>query len=160
MAAKRGRGQPQTAVYVLVLTVQIIAAVFFIWSELPSFRQLVLNPGNQIPDSPLDDLATAVILLVMQGAHWYRQLCIPIPFHGSNIILHHLLLFMDRLSFIFGASAFSVIFFRHLPELGPGVNITLLARRSVLTIVSLFALFCFTLELERLGNAFGDNRRA
>ncbi|HEY5069108.1 MAG TPA: hypothetical protein VII37_04955 [Candidatus Acidoferrum sp.] len=66
----------------------------------------------------------------------------------------------SRLSFIFGAAVFSVVFFRHLPELGLDVDIILLARRGLLLIVSLFALFCFTLELERVANAFGNNRQA
>jgi hypothetical protein len=125
----------------------------------PSFKQLALNPGRQIPDIPLDDLATAGILLVMQGA-WYRQLCIPIPFHGPKIISHHVLLCLARLSFIFGAAVFSVVFFRQLPGLGLDADIILLARSGLLLIVSLFALFCFTFELERVANAFGNNRQA
>lgn len=136
----------QTASYVLVLTVQTIAAVVFIWSELPSFRALALNPGNRITEIPLDDIATVGNLFVMQGAYWYRQLSIPIPFLGSNIVLHHLLLFMDRLSFVFGAAVLSLIFFRHLPELGPNVDTFLIARRGLLVTVSLFALFALRLN--------------
>jgi hypothetical protein len=158
MQTEPDEAKPQTATYALVLTVQTIAAVAFIWSELPSFRELALNPVNQITDIPLDDVATVGILFVMQGAYCYRQLSIPIPFLGSNIILHHILLFMGRLSFIFGAAVFSLIFFRHLPELGPDVDIFLIARRGLLVTVSLFALFCFTLELERHANAFGNSR--
>lgn len=46
---------------------------------------------------------------------------------------------------------FSIVLFRHLPELGPDTDVVLMARRGVLMVITLFALFCFTLELERLG---------
>jgi hypothetical protein len=75
------------------------------------------------------------------------------------LILSHVFLFLGRLSFIFGSALFSIVLFRHLPELRSDVDIFLSVRRGVLLIFSLFALFCFTLELERLSAALGDDRR-
>jgi uncharacterized protein YbjT (DUF2867 family) len=54
--------------------------------------------------------------------------------------------------------AFAIVLFRHLPELSSDVDIFLFGRRAVVLIVSLFALFCFSLELERLGVALGNDR--
>jgi hypothetical protein len=159
MATEFEKGHPKTALYVLLLAIQTIAAVVFVLGEIPSFSQLAVNPGKQIADIALDDLTTIGNLLVMQGAYWYRQLRVPIPSIHSNILLNHILLFMSRLSFIFGAAAFSLIFFRHLPALGSNVDILTMACRGLLVIVSLFALFCFTLELERLANAFAGRNR-
>jgi hypothetical protein len=68
-------------------------------------------------------------------------------------------LFLSRLSFIFGGALFSVVFFRHLPELDQGINVLLTAKRGLELVGSLFALFCLTLELERLGNAIGSGRQ-
>jgi hypothetical protein len=73
--------------------------------------------------------------------------------------LSHLLLFLGRLGFIFGGSLFAVVFFRHLPELDQSIDTLLMARRGLLLLGSLFALFCFTLELERLGHAIGSGHR-
>jgi hypothetical protein len=147
------------AVYLLLLAVQIAGAIFFISKELPDFRQMLLYPGEQLPYSQGDDFAMMVALVAMQVAYWYRLQSVPIPFQGSNTILSHLFLFLGRLSFIFGGSLFAVAFFRHFPELDQNADTLLMAQRGLMLVGSLFALFCFTLELERLGHAFGSSRK-
>ena len=153
-------GSQKVAPYLSLLAVQIIAATFFVWKELPAFNQLLHSPGEQLPYLPYDDLTTIVALLAMQGAYWYRLRRVPIPFQGPNLILSHLLLFLGRLAFIFGGALFSVVFFRHIPALDHGTDILLMAGRGALLGGSLFALFCLALELERLGRAFEDNHRS
>ena len=148
-----------SAVYLFLLAVQIAGAIFFIARELPDFRQLALHPGQQLPYMRSDDVATLGALLAMQVAYRYRLQRVPIPFQGSNAIVSHLLLFLGRLSFIFGGSLFAVVFFRHLPELDQGADMLLTVRRGLLLAGSLFALFCFALELERLGQALGSTQR-
>ena len=59
---------------------------------------------------------------------------------------------------IFGSALFSIVVFRHLPELGRDTDILLAARRGVILVGCLFALFCTSLEAERLGQAFEGNR--
>jgi hypothetical protein len=139
--------------------VQTVGSIIFISTVLPDFRQLALHPGEQLPHMRYDDGATIGALLVAQTAYWYRLYRIPIPFRVSNTILSHFLLFLARLSFIFGGSLFAVVFFRHLPELEQNTDVFLLARRGLLLFGSLFALFCFTLELERLGHSIGGKRQ-
>jgi hypothetical protein len=155
---KPNKNRPQTAVYLLLLTIQIVGAVAFVWQQLPEFRQVVINPGEQLPKDASSDLMTAGILLVMQVSFWVRLLRVPIPFRRSNVFLNHLFLFLGRLSFIFGSALFSVVVFRHVPELGRDTDFLLLARRGLVFIGCLFALFCTSLEVERLGQAFADNR--
>lgn len=142
-----------TAAYVLLLAVQVTTAFFVVWRSLPDFRQLASYPGEQLPYLRSDDLATFGAVVVMQAAYWYRLRSVPIPFQGPSPILSHLLLFLGRLTFIFGGALFAVVFFRHLPELGKSTDIWLAARRGLLLAGSLFGLFCTTLELERLGHA-------
>jgi hypothetical protein len=156
MNTKREHGSPRVATYLSLLAVQIIGAVFFIWKELPAFNQLLHSPGEQLAYVPYDDLTTLGILLAMQAAYWYRLRRIPIPFQGPNPILSHLLLFLGRLTFVFGGALFSVVFFRHVPALDHEANVLLMAARGVLLGGSLFALFCLTLEVERLGHAIED----
>jgi hypothetical protein len=148
--------RPRATLYLLLLVAQIIGALFFFLNVLPSFRQLLLNPGEQPPNDPHADLMTLVAVVLMQIAYWYRQLRVAIPFLGPNVILGHVFLFFGRLSFIFGSALFAAVFFRHLPELEQGADILLSIRRGILLVGSLFALFCFTLELERLGQALGN----
>jgi hypothetical protein len=146
-------------IYLLLLLAQIIGAGIIIWNVLPDFRQLVLTPGHQLPDIHYDNIATLGALFVMQVAYWYRLRRLPIPFQGSSLILNHLLLFLGRLSFIFGGTLFSLVFFRHLPALDHGTDLFVMSQRGLLLSVAMFALFCFSLELERLGHAFGRNQR-
>jgi hypothetical protein len=142
------------AAYLLLLAVQIAGAFFIVWRELPDFRQLALNPGTQLPYLRTDDFSTLGTVVIMQAAYWYRLCRVPIPFSDEKVILSHILLFLGRLSFIFGGSLFAIVFFRHLPELEAHADIWLMARRGVLLAGFLFSLFCVTLELERLGHAF------
>jgi hypothetical protein len=148
----------QIAIYLLLLAIQIIGAIAFVWQQLPEFKQVLTYPGEQLPRDAFSDLMMAAILFVMQVAFWVRLLRIPIPFRRSNLFLNHLFLFLGRLSFIFGSALFSVVVFRHLPELGRDTDFLLMARRGLLFVGCLFALFCTSLEVERLGQAFADNR--
>jgi hypothetical protein len=142
------------ATYFILLAVQMIGATFFVWRELPAFDQLALNPGEQLPYIPYDNLIPGITVSVIQIAYWYRLLRIPIPFQRSNLFLNHLCLFLGRIGFIFGGALFSVVFFRHLPKLHQDTDLLMLTLRGLLLVGSLFALFCSALELERLGRAF------
>jgi hypothetical protein len=156
---KESTNEPSsTATYLLLFAVQMFGAGFVIWASLPTFKQLLLNPGQQLISVPYDSYAVVAVLFMMQGSYWYRYTRIAIPFRRPQLILSHVFLFLGRLSFIFGSALFSIVLFRHLPELRSDVDIFLSVRRGVLLIFSLFALFCFTLELERLSTALGDDR--
>ena len=156
---KTNNQHPKAAIYLFVLAIQILGAITFVWQQLPEFRQVAVNPGEQLPYDSYSDLVTVGILAIMQIAFWYRQLYVPIPFQRSNMVLNHLFLFLGRLSFIFGSALFSVVVFRHLPELGPETDILLAVKRGVILVGCLFALFCTSLEVERLGQAFEGNRK-
>jgi hypothetical protein len=147
------------AFYLFLLLIQLTGALFIILAGLPEFRYLVAHPGEQLQYAPYDNPASPVIIIAMQAAYWYRLQCVQLPSQTSNTILSHLFLFLGRLTFIFGGSLFAVVFFRHLPEIDQGVDTWLMARRGLILVASLFALFCVTLELERLGRALGSSRQ-
>jgi hypothetical protein len=160
MSAGLAEERPKTVAYLLLSAIQIIGAFAFFWRALPSFRQLIFNPGVQLQYSPLDDDVFVGVLLLMQLAYWCRFRYVPIPFRGPSVLLSHIFQFLGRLSFVFGASLFSVVVFRHLPQLRLDIDISVTVRRAILFCFSLFALFCSTLELERLGNALaGEGQR-
>jgi hypothetical protein len=84
---------------------------------------------------------------------------VPIPFWRPQVFLNHVFLFLGRLSFIFGSALFGIVVFRHLPELDRGIDLLLMIKRGMILIGCLFALFCTSLEVERLGHAFESGRR-
>jgi hypothetical protein len=102
--------RPKAAAYLFVLAIQILGAILFVWQQLPEFRQLVVNPGEQLPYDVVSDVMTVGVLAVMQISFWYRLLFIPIPFRRPNMILNHVFLFLGRLSFIFGGALFPLRF--------------------------------------------------
>jgi len=69
-----------------------------------------------------------------------------------------LFLFLGRLSFIFWQRVILRCCFQHLPELGRETDFVLVVQHGFLFIGCLFALFCTSLEVERLGQAFRGNR--
>jgi hypothetical protein len=151
--------RPKTIAYLLLLAIQIVGAIIFICQELPDFGQLLRHPGQQLPEDGYSDLVTVGIFCVMQISFWCRLLYVPIPFRRSNLFLNHFFLFLGRLSFIFGSALFVVVVFRHLPELGQETDVMLAAQRGMIFLGCLFALFCTSLEVERLGQAFEDHRK-
>jgi hypothetical protein len=158
MRAMRPNEHPKTALYWLLLAIQIAGAISFVWQELPEFGQVLDNPGEQLAKNTKADLMVAGIFFVMQIAFWIRVRSVPIPFPRPNLFLNHVFLFLGRLSFIFGSALFSVVIFRHLPEMGRETDMLLMAQRGIIFVGCLFALFCTSLEVERLGQAFESNR--
>jgi hypothetical protein len=148
----------RTLIYLLLLAIQIGGAITFVWQQLPEFTQVLLRPGQQLPKDPASDLLMIGVLSAMQIAFWCRLLYVPIPFRRANAFLNHLFLFFGRLSFIFGSALFSVAVFRHLPEMGPDTDTLLMVQRGMIFVGCLFALFCTSLEVERLGQAFDGPR--
>lgn len=157
MNASNAQRKPGT--YLLLLALQILGAIIFIWQALPEFRQVADNPGAQLPRDGFSDLISFGVLCVMQIAFWYRVLGVPIPFRYPQIFLHHLFLFLGRLGFIFGSALFGIVVSRHLPELDAGIDLLLVVKRGLILLGCLFALFCTSLEVERLGQAFESDRR-
>jgi hypothetical protein len=151
--------QRRPGIYLLLIALQILGAIIFVWQTLPEFRQVAENPGAQLPRDGFSDLISFSVLCVMQLAFWCRVLLVPIPFRYPQIFVHHVFLFLGRLSFIFGSALFGIVVFRHLPELDASIDLLLSIKRGMILLGCLFALFCTSLEVERLGQAFETDRR-
>lgn len=109
---------PSKAIYLALLAIQVLGVIVFVWQELPAFTQVLDNPGRQLSSETYSEVAAVAILSVMQVAYWYRLSCVPVPLQRESPVLNHLFLFLGRLSFVFGSALFSVVLFRHVPELG------------------------------------------
>jgi hypothetical protein len=156
--AERRQQARKNAAYLLLLATQIVGAIIFVWQELPEFEHLVSNPGDQLPTDIRSDLVIAGVFSMMQISFWCRLLYVPIPSRRPNLFLNHLFLFLGRLSFVFGGTLFAVVVFRHLPHLERGADVLQATERGMIFMGCLFALYCTSLEVERLGQAFERKR--
>lgn len=155
---KASNEQRKARPYLLLLAVQILGAITLTCQILPEFRQLAINPGDQLPRDGFSDIVSVDVLCIMQIAFWRRVFFVPIPFQRPRAILSHVFLFLGKLSFIFGSAFFGIMIFRHVPELDRSTDFLLAAKRGMIVIGCLFALFCTSLEVERLGQAFDASR--
>jgi hypothetical protein len=140
-------------IYAGLLVVQTAAATFMFWVVFPLFRQMIDRLGEP---QELDLSVEVMILfgtLVLQCAYWarYRWITVWVPFRSA--VIGHVIQFASRISFFFGGALFSMLFFRHLPELEAFPAIEQAANRGLVIMWVLFALFCYSLELDRLGRA-------
>ncbi|WP_141105718.1 hypothetical protein [Rhizobium sp. R693] len=95
----------------------------------------------------------ALSVTLVQGAHWYRVFKVPLPVRDTHVVSGQLVLFVSRLAFIIASALFSLVLFRHLPEIDFGLHGNGFVWRGLLLLAVLFSVFCFTTELERLGLA-------
>jgi hypothetical protein len=148
-----GQASRWAAAYTGLLVLQTAAASCLSWMILPIFRRMISRLGEP-QDFELWRLATVMgRVIVLQVCYWVRLQRVPIYVPFQNVLIGHLLLFSSRASFFFGGAFFSVIFFRHVPELGALPPLGQGFAQALAIIAILFALFCYSLELERLGKA-------
>jgi hypothetical protein len=140
-------------VYGILLLLQSFCAALLLYYIHLVFRIVTEKPGelHALPPSVLLQVSAAV--LVAQACYWTRLRYLPIPAAIHSPVLGHLLAFTGRLTSIFGGALFSIYFLRQLPALEQlSLDVGLLWR-CVLVFAILFAIYCYTLELERLGAA-------
>lgn len=143
--------------YALLLAAQTACAAVMLANIHAGFRILIENIGTPNAPAPFGVLVLLIAAALGQVCYWYRLRNVPIPTHYRNVALGHVLAFASRLGFIFGGALFSVYFLRHAPELA--LSPLDIVWRGALLIAVLFALYCYTLELERLGGALQIPRK-
>jgi hypothetical protein len=142
----------KTRTYELLLVMETLAVLIIMWSMLPLYRAIAASAGHQIGVLPESPIPLVVALILFHCVYWYRLLRVPVSMVRHSLVASHIILFLGRLSFIFGTSFFALIVYRHLPQLVVW-NATLLAMRLVASFFILFSLYCYSTELERLGVA-------
>jgi hypothetical protein len=144
------------AIYVGLLTVQTAAATFMFWVVFPLFRQMIARLGEPLELSLPVEVMIISSALALNCAYWarYRWITVRAPFH--SVFLGHVVQFVSRTNFFFGGALFSAIFFRHLPELDAFPTIDQAVIKGLIVMWVLFALYCYSLELERLGKAIEE----
>ncbi|MBR3191894.1 hypothetical protein [Bosea sp. (in: a-proteobacteria)] len=140
--------------YTLLLLVQTICALVILFHIHSTFRILVERIGQQqtLPAAILAQVVAAALL--GQCCYWLRLYRLPIPKGFRSLVLGHALAFAARLGAIVGGALASIYFLRHLPELTKLADGFTLVWRSGALLAIVFALYCYTLELERLAAAW------
>ena len=132
--------------YPLLLIMETIGAAILCWKGLPLLRLLLADPtAYETRERIWMWVLTAIVLI--QIAYWVRYRIKPELPRLQNALLGHIVLFVSRLSFVVASSVFSFVF------IAKKLEGQMDAARSILTVVALFSLFCYMLELQRLGNA-------
>jgi hypothetical protein len=153
--SQRARGSSR---YLLLFAIQTIGALILIGFSLPLYRQILFDPGSHIVRS--ENLIWSVSAVVlMQAGFWMRhRLGLAVPSH-RNALVGLIIRYVARMAFVLATSIFGFIFIIRRPEFHIPTS------RYVVVIVGLFALFCYTQEVDRLGNALigpeqgaGDSR--
>jgi hypothetical protein len=133
--------------YLALFGLQTIGAVIIFWNGVPLYRQALADPASH--QARLETLiwSLAAIALIQTG-YWISYRLRPPPPKFTNALIGHILSFLARMAFVFAASVFGFVFITqkskfHIPVF-----------RYVVTLAGLFSLYCYVLEIERLGGAF------
>ena len=141
-------------VYAILFVLQTFLASSLFWMIFPIFLRVMRNLGEQQEFQPYGARAIVSSAIVLQCCYWTRYRWFPLYTPFRNAFIGHLLKFASRIGFFFGGALFSVILFRHVPELDPLPPLGQALAKGLCVMGILFALFCYSLELERLGKAF------
>jgi hypothetical protein len=134
------------AFYWILFLGQTIGDATILSHLIPLYRRFI-NSGlaEKTPTSTLVFVTLGVIMVQVcywLGQHWFGTLRL-----GHHPLLGHVILFLSRLNFIFAAALFSAVYLVRFNE----VEISFGGFLILSTV--LFSIFCYTLELERIGRA-------
>ena len=139
------------ALYWILFLGQTIGDTTILSHLIPLFRQLVTSGLHEKTPPKIQVFATLGVIIIQVG-YWLDQCWFMTLRLGHNSLLGHVILFLSRLNFIFGAAVFSAVYLVRINEL----DISLLG--LVFLSAVLFSIFCYTLELERIGRAFVERK--
>lgn len=142
----------QTAkwVYPLLLAVQTVGAGILVRSAVPLYRTLA-GDASQYELNDTIFVWTMVAVAMMQAAYWIGQRIGPPSWHGQ-VLLGHLVKFLGRVSYTATTAIFSLVFIRR-PE-----DVQLPFSRLLGMVVGVFSMFCYNLELDKVGTALQKPR--
>src|SRR6266699_1135253 len=136
----------------LLFTAESPGALMILWNGVPIHQRLLMGHTAQ-QANPRIFVLGAVAVILIQSTYWIRLRCFPPLRFKRQLVLGHAIQFLWRLGFVFIGGMFSVVFFTRFKELEFSIW------KVLFLLAVLFSLFCYTLELERLGKAFWEAHR-
>jgi hypothetical protein len=148
--------KPSGRAYAALLVGETVAALALFWIVFPLFHQILTNLGERQELRYSQQVATICSAALLHACYWTRLkwVSVIVPFH--NVFVAHVCSFASRVSFFFGGALFSALFFRHLPELEALPSFARIAFGGLDVLIVLFALYCYSLELDRLAKALEE----
>ena len=116
-----------------------------LWNGIPIYRRL-LSPGTKGAVSE-DFVLVAIVVIVMQVAHWIAFRLRPQLRFRRNVFLGYALVFIGELSMFFINALAVVILIDRGAELG------FVLWKVVLLVALLFAIFSYKYQLSKLGDS-------
>jgi hypothetical protein len=140
-----GAQQSKRTAYLLLVALEASGAAVILWHGLPLYRSLL--SAAEFHQADAGSVAWAIVgIVLIQVAYWtasakvFPSLSVP-----RHVFAGHAVLFVARLNFVFVSGVFAVV------VISKPVDIEFIAWRAATLVAVLFSMFCFTLELERLG---------
>jgi len=130
----------------LYFSIQSTGAGIVLWQGLPLYRYLMVGVPEAVPQNPLTLWALLAVTL-FQASFWPARAVPPVVGRTARPFLAHLILFAGRMTFVYVGGLFAVVFYVRHAEL------RFAPWRETLLLAVLFSMFCYTLELERIGRA-------
>jgi len=127
--------------------------VTILWRSIPLYRQFLLEEHWDAADVR-SLMITWICIAAIQLAHWLSTAHIRYVRVPRVNLAGQLLLFLGRLNFGFVGAVFATVFYVKFPYVD--VNLWRIAALVIL----LFTMFCYSLDLERLGRLFMDEYAA
>ena len=139
--------------YPLCFALQAIGTITLVVTALPRYQGILKDPSALT--EPFTNLRTALGLIgLSQVGYWIgRPIPPPAPSRGIPV-LGQVIRFFGRLLFMFVTSVFGFLFITR----SHGVEIP--SARSIVFVIGLFAIYCFTDQVEQLGRAVSRGRSA
>jgi hypothetical protein len=133
--------------YFLLLAIQTVGAAVIYLIGIPLYRRLMADPGAQGGKALL--LWSVLAIVLMRVAYWLRyRLVSELPRVVPSRPLGQAVMFLGHLVFDVAVIFFTFMFIAYPPEFQrPLLN-------YAAAIAGIFALFCYSQELEQLGRAF------
>ena len=135
--------------YMMVFGLESIGAAMIACITLPVYRTAVADPSSYRPN-PTNVAWSLAAMIVMQAGYWVRRRLRPQPPAFRNAVLGHVIVFTGRMTFVLATSVFGFVFITRRDEFHLGMP------GYVITLLALFCWFCYTQDLQRLGDALGS----
>jgi hypothetical protein len=137
------RPSESVRLHLILFGIQTIGAFILIAVALPLYRAVVADPAAH--EVRVDRTIWALVAVaLMQAGFWLRHRLQPPPPRFRNALIGYVIWFLGRMSFLLATAIFGFVFIVQRPELNLPVS------RYLITLMGLFAYFCYALEVERL----------
>ena len=151
VAAAAGKHGRRGWRYLLGFALQAIGTITLIVTALPRYRGILRDP-TQLSE-PVSNLKMALELILLSQVGYWMSRPIPPPAPALGMpVLGQVIRFFGRLMFMFVTSVFGFLFITR------SHGIEMPSTRAAMFVLGLFAIYCFTDQVEQLGQAVSRGR--